>query len=84
MGPVLPFLSGRIFGLSGAYAILRATAHPPQDSREVYPRAYACMQWIIQTWALWASVGKCYIYLQSLHFWAHSYEKYDPLLANAF
>lgn len=68
MGPVLPFLSGRIFGLSGAYAILRATAHPPQDSREVYPRAYACMQWIIQTWALWASVGKCYIYLQSLHF----------------
>lgn len=40
MGPVLPFLSGSIFELSGAYTILRATAHQPQDPREVYAWAH--------------------------------------------
>lgn len=41
MGPVLPFLSGSVSGLSGACPILRSTARQPQDPKEA--NAWACV-----------------------------------------
>lgn len=41
-----PFVSRSVFGLSGAWAILRATASQLQDAKEMHTRTYVCLQWI--------------------------------------
>lgn len=44
-------LSRSVFGLSGAWAILRTPASPLQDTKEIYTQTCVYMQWILQLWA---------------------------------